>query len=40
VNGKWQWERLDEISSDVAEMLSVISAKGKPKFVHLPIQID
>lgn len=40
VDGKWQWERLDEISTDVAEMLSVISAKGKPKFVHLPIQID
>ena len=40
VGGKWQWERLDEISTDVAEMLSVISAKGKPKFVHLPIQID
>ena len=40
VGGKWQWERLDGISTDVAEMLSVISAKGKPRFVHLPIQID
>jgi len=40
VNGQWHWERLDQISTDVAEMLSVINAKGKPKFVHLPIQVD
>jgi len=40
VNGKWEWQRMDELSTPIAEVLAVMSTKAKPKFVHLPAHLD
>jgi hypothetical protein len=40
VNGSWVWTRDDRLSSEVAAILAVMAAKGKPKFVQLPAQLD
>jgi hypothetical protein len=40
VQGKWVWQRDDKLASEVAAILAVMAAKGKPKFVQLPAQLD
>jgi hypothetical protein len=40
VNGKWQWTRQDELSGEIAHILSIMKSKGKPHFIHLPAKLD
>lgn len=40
VNGVWVWQRDDKLAAEVAAILGVMAAKGKPKFVQLPAHLD
>lgn len=40
VNGKWVWERRDDLAASIAHVFNIMANKGKPKFVHLPATLD